>query len=103
MKNCVQNQRELDAMLLKCGLSDKQIQTARKVMEQNEYESSSNFGNTRYGGSMRGSSLDSRGGEDRRTPNMSRRGGGASGSDGFNERGFSDSKSMQGSFMNGSG
>jgi len=70
------------------------MEQTRKVLEQSDYESLSNFGNTRYGGSMRGSSLDSRGNDDpRRTPNAIPRKAG--GSDGFNNVSFSDSKSMQ--------
>jgi len=46
------------------------------VVEQENFESLSNINNTKYGGSMRGSSMDSRGGvgtggmdAQRRTPN----------------------------------
>jgi hypothetical protein len=72
------------------------------VIEQEDYESLSNYANTRYGGSMRGSSMDSRSVADaqRRTPYAPPRRGGASGSDGFNQSSYLDSK-MTSTFLSG--
>lgn len=59
------------------------MEQARKVVEQEDYDSLSNMAVTKYGGSMRGSSMDSRGQNNQRmTPYAAPRGN-ASGSDGF--------------------
>jgi hypothetical protein len=71
----------MEGVLMRCGLTDKQVDQARKVIEQADYESLSNFANTRYGGSMRGSSLDSRGQDGTRRTLVNRNL--AAGSDGF--------------------
>lgn len=70
LKNQFSNGREFDQFLLRCNLTDQQIEQARKVVDQEDFESLSNINNTRYGGSMRGSSMDSRSnnGASRRTP-----------------------------------
>lgn len=101
LKNNLQNGREFDGLLMRCNLTDKQIEQAKKVAEQGDYESLSNYANTRYGGSMRGSSMDSRSAAEaqRRTPNHLPRNL-ASGSDGFAQSSFSDSK-MQATFLSG--
>jgi len=59
--------------LMRSGLTEQQVEQAKKVADQNEYLSITNVNNTRYGGSMRGSSMDSRnhGAEpQRRTPHV---------------------------------
>ena len=61
LKNNLQVGRDFDTLLLKCNLSDRQIEQVRKIADTNDYEQLSNFANTRYGVSMRGSSMDSRG------------------------------------------
>lgn len=49
--------------MLKCGLSDKQLDQCRKIVEQGETEVTNNGLTSKYGQTMRGSSLDSRGAE----------------------------------------
>lgn len=44
------------------------MEQARKVVEQEDYDYLSNLNVTKYGGSMRGSSMDSRGINQRMTP-----------------------------------
>lgn len=93
LKNNLQSGREFDGVLMRCNLTDKQIEQAKKVAQQGDYESLSNYANTRYGGSMRGSSMDSRSAAEaqRRTPNHIP-GNPAAGSDGFSQSTFSDAK-----------
>ena len=101
LKNSFSNSREFDQFLLRCNLTDQQIEQARKVIEQEDYESLSNYANTRYGGSMRGSSMDSRSAADpqRRTPYAPPRRG-AAGSDGFQQTSYLDSN-MTSTFLSG--
>lgn len=56
---------------MRSGLTEQQIEQARKVADQSDVTSMNHINVTRYGGSMRGSSMDSRAqGSDalRRTP-----------------------------------
>lgn len=101
LKNNLQSGREFDGVLMRCNLTDKQIEQAKKVAAQGDYESLSNYANTRYGVSMRGSSMDSRSAAEaqRRTPNHIP-GNLAAGSDGFAQSTFSDAK-MQATFLSG--
>lgn len=41
-------------------MNEKQLEKIRLILDKNDFESISNNGSTRYGTSMRGSSLDSR-------------------------------------------
>ena len=50
-------QRELDGVLLKARLNDNQMEKVRKVLASEDFESLSNYANTRYGASMRSSPL----------------------------------------------
>ena len=76
------------------------MEQARKVVEQEDYDSLSNLNVTKYGGSMRGSSMDSRGINQRMTPYAPPRQN-ISGSDGFqNAQMMLDSK-MQSTFLSG--
>ena len=66
IKKNLQSGREFDGLMMRCGLTDQQIEQARKVQDWGADGASSAIGyqtgnNTRYGGSMRGSSMDSRG------------------------------------------
>jgi hypothetical protein len=47
--------------MIRCGLTDKQLDQCKKVVELGDAELLSNNLNTKYGQSMRGSSLDSKG------------------------------------------
>lgn len=70
---------------MRSGLTEQQVEQAKKVADQGEYNSLGHVNNTRYGGSMRGSSMDSRAlGSDaqRRTPHVFPKNI-AMGSDGF--------------------
>ena len=60
IKNSIQNGREFDGLLMRSGLTEQQVEQAKKVADQGEYNSLGQVNNTRYGGSMRGSSMDSR-------------------------------------------
>ena len=103
LKNNFPNGREFDSLLFRCNLTDQQMEQTRKVIEQSDFESLSNFANTRYGGSMRGSSLDSRGlDRTKQSPNQIQRNNNAFGSDGFSQSAFSDAK-LQQTFMSGYG
>ena len=78
------------------------MEQAKKVADQGEYNSLGQVNNTRYGGSMRGSSMDSRalGSEvQRRTPHVFPKNI-AMGSDGFSSQNFTDQK-MQQTFLSG--
>jgi len=102
IKSNIQNGREFDGLLMRSGLSEQQVEQAKKASEQSEYNATSNVNNTRYGGSMRGSSMDSRahGSEaQRRTPHAFP-GNLAMGSDGFSSQNFTDQK-MQQTFLSG--
>ena len=50
-------QRELDGILLKARLNENQMEKVRKVLASEDFESLSNYANTRYGASMRSSPL----------------------------------------------
>jgi ATP phosphoribosyltransferase regulatory subunit HisZ len=60
LKNALGSQRELEAVLVRCVSNEKQLEKIRQMIEKNDFESISNTGSTRYGSSMRTSSLDSR-------------------------------------------
>lgn len=60
LKNALGSQRELEAILARCVTNDKQFEKIKQLMDKNDFESISNTGSTRYGSSMRTSSLDSR-------------------------------------------
>ena len=60
LKNGLGSQRELESILMRCINNDKQFEKIRQILDKNDFESISNNGSTRYGSSMRGSSLDSR-------------------------------------------
>jgi len=95
------NKREFDSLLLRCNLSDRQVEQVRKVREEGNLDQLSNFINTKYGGSMRGSSLDSRGfvlDNLRRTP-LHPALPNPSGSDGFDAQ--NSSGNMQLTFLSG--
>jgi hypothetical protein len=51
------SERELTGLLLKCRLNEGQMEKVRNVLEKEDFESLSNYANTRYGGSMRASPL----------------------------------------------
>ena len=51
------SQRELDGILLKARLNENQMEKVRKVLASEDFESLSNYANTRYGASMRASPL----------------------------------------------
>ena len=51
------SQRELDGVLLKARLNENQMEKVRKVLASEDFESLSNYANTRYGASMRASPL----------------------------------------------
>jgi hypothetical protein len=51
------SQRELDGILLKARLNENQMDKVRKVLASEDFESLSNYANTRYGASMRASPL----------------------------------------------
>jgi len=57
MQNVCGSQRELDGILLKSRLNENQMEKVRKVLASEDFESLSNYANTRYGGSMRASPL----------------------------------------------
>ena len=57
LQNVAGSQRELDGILLKARLNENQIEKVRKVLASEDFESLSNYANTRYGGSMRASPL----------------------------------------------
>jgi hypothetical protein len=94
LKNCTSNDREFDGLLYRCNLNERQMDKIRKTIEQGESDAMSSYaGNSRYGASMRGSSLDSRGGQgqmQRSTPyvpsNIIKNH--AAGSDGFSQSSF---------------
>jgi hypothetical protein len=45
---------------MRCIKNDKVYEKARLILEKNDFESINNNGSTRYGSSMRGSSIDTR-------------------------------------------
>lgn len=60
LKAALGSQRELEAILSRCVHNDKQLEKIKQIIDKNDFESISNTGSTRYGSSMRTSSLDSR-------------------------------------------
>lgn len=60
LKSSLGSQRELEAILARCIPNDKQYEKVRQLIDRNDLDSISNTGSTRYGSSMRTSSLDSR-------------------------------------------
>jgi hypothetical protein len=61
LKNSLGSQRELEAILNRCVTNDKQLEKIKQIIDKTDFDSISNVGSTRYGTSMRTSSLDSRG------------------------------------------
>jgi hypothetical protein len=59
IKNSI-GQRELEGLLNRCVSNDKQLDKIKQILERTDYDSISNSGSTRYGTSMRNSSLDTR-------------------------------------------
>jgi hypothetical protein len=57
MQSVCGTQRELDGILLKARLNENQMDKVRKVLASEDFESLSNYANTRYGASMRASPL----------------------------------------------
>jgi len=57
MQSVSGTQRELDGILLKARLNENQMEKVRKVLSSEDFESLSNYANTRYGASMRASPL----------------------------------------------
>jgi hypothetical protein len=57
LQSVVGSERELDGLLLKCRLNENQMEKVRNVLQKEDFESLSNYANTRYGGSMRASPL----------------------------------------------
>ena len=51
------SQRELDGLLLRCRLNENQMEKVRNVLQKEDFESLSNYANTRYGASMRASPM----------------------------------------------
>lgn len=82
LKNALGTQRELEAVLSRCVTNDKQLDKIKQMIDKNDLESISNTGSTRYGSSMRTSSLDSRSAGPFRGANNQQQTM-ASGSDGF--------------------
>ena len=101
IKNNLANQKELDSLLLRANLTQQQMDLAKKTVDQNDYESLSNYMNTRYGGSMRGSSMDSRSLANDKKKNTITKKGSASGSDGFNRMSPFADQNMQQTFLSG--
>jgi hypothetical protein len=60
LKNNLKSQRELEAILNRCVTNEKQLEKIKQIIEKSDFDSISNIGSTRYGSSMRTSSLDSR-------------------------------------------
>jgi hypothetical protein len=50
----------LEAILIRCVSNEKQLEKIKQIIDKNDFDSISNTGSTRYGSSMRTSSLDSR-------------------------------------------
>lgn len=61
IKNNLSSQREFDALMSRCGLTEKQLEQTKKVVEFGDIDQNSVILNTKYSQSMRGSSLDSKG------------------------------------------
>lgn len=57
MQSVCGTQRELDGIFLKSRLNENQMEKVRKVLASEDFESLSNYANTRYGASMRASPL----------------------------------------------
>ena len=79
LKNSIGNQRELDMILIRCAKDEKQLDKIRQILERTELESISVTGSTRYGSSMRTSSLDNKGASQYKNGAFNA----AAGSDGF--------------------
>ncbi len=60
LKNNLGSQRELEAVLARCIQNEKQLEKIKQMIDKNDFDTQSNTGSTRYGSSMRTSSLDSR-------------------------------------------
>ncbi len=60
LKQNLGSQRELEAILNRCVTNEKQLEKIKQMIDKNEFDSISITGSTRYGSSMRTSSLDSR-------------------------------------------
>lgn len=60
LKNSFGSQRELEGMLNRCVSNQNQMDKIKQILDKNDFDSISNNGSTRYGSSMRTSSLDTR-------------------------------------------
>ena len=60
MKAALGSQRELEGLLMRFISNEKQFEKIKNILDKGDLDSISNSGSTRYGTSMRGSSLDSR-------------------------------------------
>ena len=49
LKTAAGGQRELDGILLRCRLNERQMESVRKVLKNEDFESLSQYANTRYG------------------------------------------------------
>lgn len=76
LKNSL-GQRELEGLLNRCVSNEKQLDKIKQILDKTDFDSISNSGSTRYGTSMRNSSLDTR------SAGPFRGGSNPSGSDGF--------------------
>jgi hypothetical protein len=61
IKNNLSSQREFEGLMVRCGLTEKQLEQTKKVIEFGDMDQLNNNLHTKYAQSMRGSSLDSRG------------------------------------------
>lgn len=60
MKNIIGSQRELEGMLNRYVSNEKQLEKIKQLLDRSDIDSISNVGSTRYGSSMRNSSLETR-------------------------------------------
>lgn len=80
LKNSLGSQRELEGLLMRCVSNEKQYEKIKQMLDKGDFESINASGATRYGTSMRGSSLDVKSAGPIRNNNNSTA---TSGSDGF--------------------
>lgn len=60
MKNIIGSQRELEGILNRYVSNEKQLEKIKQILDRSDIDSISNVGSTRYGSSMRNSSLETR-------------------------------------------
>eukprot|EP00347_Sterkiella_histriomuscorum_P023335 403335038 len=100
LRNIFGSQRELENFLQRFVTNEKQLDKIKQMLDKNDLDSVSNVGSTRYGSSMRNSSLETRsagafkGGQPQVT---------ATGSDGFGKFTQSSDFNMQQTFLKSSG